>query len=151
MIGAVLGYEVELVMPENASEERKKRLLAHGARIVFTDPMLGYDESLYEVKRRYEADPDKYFWCDQYSNQNNPLAHYETTAEEILSQAADVTHFVAGRRHGRYDQRCGQATQGARFRDRGRGYQPAGVAGSRGPEAPGRGPYRAGDVPRGVR
>ena len=96
MIGAVLGYDVELVMPENASEERKKRLLAHGAKIVFTDPMLGYDESLYEVKRRYEADPNKYFWCDQYSNQNNPLAHYETTAVEILDQAPDVTHFVAG-------------------------------------------------------
>ena len=96
MIGAVLGYEVELVMPENASDERKKRLRAHGAKIVFTDPMLGYDESLHEVKRRYEADPDKYFWCDQYSNQNNPLAHYETTAEEVLSQAADITHFVAG-------------------------------------------------------
>ena len=96
MIGAVLGYRVELVMPENASEERKKRLRAHRAKIVFTDPMLGYDESLHEVKRRYEADPDKYFWCDQYSNQNNPLAHYETTAEEILSQAPDLTHFVAG-------------------------------------------------------
>lgn len=96
MIGAALGYEVELVMPENASEERKKRLRAHKAKIIFTDAMLGYDESLHEVRRRYEADPDKYFWCDQYSNQNNPLAHYETTAEEIISQAPDLTHFVAG-------------------------------------------------------
>ena len=96
MIGAVLGYKVELVMPENASEERKKRLRAHGAEMVLTDAMLGYDESLHEVKRRYEADPDKYFWSNQYTNQNNPLAHYETTAVEILSQAPDVTHFVAG-------------------------------------------------------
>ena len=96
MIGAVLGYAVTLVMPENASEERKKRLAAHGANIIFTDPMLGYDESLYEVKRRYAADPDKYYYCDQYSNPNNPQAHYDTTAEEILRQTPDITHFVGG-------------------------------------------------------
>ena len=96
MIGAVLGYKVALVMPENASEERKKRLIAHGAEIIYTDPMLGYDETLYEVKRRFEAEPDKYFWCDQYSNLNNPQAHYDTTGEEILAQAPDITHFVAG-------------------------------------------------------
>ena len=96
MIGAVLGYRVELVMPSNASEERQKRVRAHGANIIFTDSMLGYDETLREVRRRYEQDPDRYFWCDQYGNQNNPLAHYETTAEEILRQAPDVTHFVAG-------------------------------------------------------
>lgn len=96
MVGAVLGYRVELVMPEHASEERKKRIRAHGAKIIFTDSMLGYDETMLEVKRRYEADPEKYFWCDQYSNQNNPLAHYQTTAEEILRQTPHVTHFVAG-------------------------------------------------------
>ncbi len=96
MIGAVLGYQVQLVMPSNASEERKKRLRAHGAEIVFTDPMLGYDETLREVQRRYEADPERYFWCDQYRNQNNPLAHYDTTAAEILDQLSGITHFVAG-------------------------------------------------------
>ncbi len=96
MIGATLGYKVELIMPENASRERKERVLAHGAEIVFTDPMLGYDETLRDVKRRYEANPDKYFYCDQYSNPNNPLAHYDTTAEELLQQVPDVTHFVAG-------------------------------------------------------
>ena len=96
MIGATLGYRVELVMPANASEERKKRVKAHGAEIIFTDPMLGYDETMREVRRRYEEDPEKYFFCDQYSNPNNPLAHYETTAEEILEQAPGITHFVAG-------------------------------------------------------
>jgi cysteine synthase B len=96
MIGATLGYKVQLVMPANASEERKKRVLSHGAEIVFTDPMLGYDETLREVRRRYEADTGKYFYCDQYGNMNNPQAHYETTAEEILRQVPDVTHFVAG-------------------------------------------------------
>jgi cysteine synthase B len=83
-------------MPENASEERKKRLNAHGASLIFTDAQLGYDEALYEVKRRYEQNPDKYFYCDQYSNTNNPLAHYETTAVELLEQAPFITHFVGG-------------------------------------------------------
>ncbi len=96
MIGATLGYQVELIMPENASSERKERVLAHGAKIVSTDPILGYDETLREVKRRYEANPEKYFYCDQYSNPNNPLAHYDTTAEELLQQVPNVSHFVAG-------------------------------------------------------
>ena len=96
MIGSILGYKVELVMPANASEERKKRVLSHCANITFTDPLLGYDESLREVKRRYEQDNDKYFFADQYKNRNNWLAHYDTTAEEILSQISNITHFVAG-------------------------------------------------------
>jgi cysteine synthase B len=96
MIGAVLGYRVQLVMPENASQERKKRIAAHGAEIVFTDPMLGYDEALYEVRRRAEAEPDRYFYCDQYSNPFNSQAHYDTTAEEILQQCPQITHFVGG-------------------------------------------------------
>ena len=58
--------------------------------------MLGYDETIREVKRIYESAPDKYFYSDQYSNINNPLAHYETTAEEILKQVNNITHFVAG-------------------------------------------------------
>ena len=96
MVGAILGFPVELVMPENASDERKKRLNAHGANLIFTDAQLGYDEALYEVKRRYEQNPEKYFYCDQYSNTNNPLAHYETTAVELLEQAPFITHFVGG-------------------------------------------------------
>jgi len=96
MIGSMLGFNVTLVMPENASEERKKRIISHGANIIFTDAMLGYDESLHEVKRIYKNNPEKYFYCDQYSNNNNPLAHYETTAVELLEQAPFVTHFVGG-------------------------------------------------------
>ncbi len=96
MIGATLGFKVQLVMPSNASQERKKRLVAHGAEIIYTDPMLGYDETLREVKRRYEGDPNRYFYCDQYSNVNNPQAHYDTTAEEVLRQTPGITHFVAG-------------------------------------------------------
>jgi len=96
MVGAILGYKVKLVMPSNASEERKKRILAHGAEIVLTDVMLGYDESLREVKRIYESDPTSYYYADQYSNDSNPLAHYETTAFEIIQQLPETTHFVAG-------------------------------------------------------
>ena len=97
MIGAVLEQPVLLVMPENASEERKKRILAHGAQVRFTDPILGYDEALREVHRIYEADPGRYYMADQYKNENNWRAHYETTAEEILAQTEGrITHFVAG-------------------------------------------------------
>ena len=96
MIGAALGCKVELVMPSNASLERKKRIAAHGASIVYTDPMDGYDEAVHEVKRRYQSDPNKYYWCDQYGNQYNPASHYDTTAVEILRQIEGITHFVAG-------------------------------------------------------
>ena len=96
MIGAATGYKVELVMPGNASEERKKRVKAHGATITETDPLLGYDEAMREAKRRYEANPGKYFFCNQYANDNNWRAHYETTGSEILSQVPNITHFVAG-------------------------------------------------------
>ena len=96
MIGAATGHKVELVMPGNASEERKKRVLAHGAKITETDPLLGYDEAMREARRRYEDNPEKYFFCNQYSNDNNWRAHFETTGSEILAQVPEITHFVAG-------------------------------------------------------
>ncbi len=97
MIGAVLERRVELVVPGNASEERKKRIQAHGARLVLTDPVAGYDEALREVRRRYAAHPDSYFFSDQYSNAANWKAHYDTTAEEILQQTdGRLDWFVAG-------------------------------------------------------
>lgn len=97
MIGATLGYKVELVIPDNATEERKKRISSHGAKIIYTDAILGYDEALREVDRRYEANPDNYFFKSQYENENNWRAHYETTGVEILDQTdGKLTHFVAG-------------------------------------------------------
>ena len=97
MIGASLGYEVELVIPDNASEERKKRIHSHGAKVIYTDAILGYDEALREVDRRFEENPDKYFFKSQYENENNWIAHYETTGVEILEQTdGKLTHFVAG-------------------------------------------------------
>ena len=97
MFGALLGYPVELVVPGNASSERKMRIQAHGARLVLTDPLEGYDAAIYEAHRRRDAEPQRYFMPDQYKNENNILAHYETTGEEILRQTRGrVTHFVAG-------------------------------------------------------
>lgn len=97
MIGGALGYKVKLIVPENASQERKKRILAHGGQLEFTDAIEGYDEALREVRRQAEADPDKYFFCDQYSNESNWKAHYNMTAVEILEQTnRRITHFVGG-------------------------------------------------------
>lgn len=97
LIGGVLGYPVELVIPGNASEERKRRIQAHGAHVIYTDPSEGYDEALREVHRRAQAKPEKYFFCNQYANENNWRAHYDTTGAEIIEQThGRVTHFVAG-------------------------------------------------------
>jgi len=102
------------VITANASAERKKRLRAHGARLVVTDPLLGYDEALREVSRRARTDPDRYFFCDQYSNDDNWRAHYETTAEEILVQTGGrLTHVVAGWAL-RHDHRSRATPRGAR-------------------------------------
>lgn len=97
LIGAVKGYAVELVMPGNVSEERKKILAAYGARLVFTDALEGMDGAIAEARRRVESSPEQYFYPDQYNNPANPLAHYETTGPEIWEQTAGrITHLVAG-------------------------------------------------------
>jgi cysteine synthase B len=97
MIGAILGFKVELVVPGNASRERKDRIKAHGAKLIETDPLLGYDAAVYEAHRIYDANPEAYFMPNQYANPYNWRAHYETTAAEILTQTnGNLTHFVAG-------------------------------------------------------
>jgi cysteine synthase B len=97
MIGKLLGVPVELVLPGNASKERKLRIAAHGATVHETDPLQGYDEALREAHRRAAAEPDRYLLMDQYANANNWKAHYHTTAEEILQQTdAGLTDFVSG-------------------------------------------------------
>ena len=97
MIGNALGYKVEIVIPGNASLERKQRMKAHGTNIIETDPLEGYDEALRHVHKLVEADPDKYFLCDQYANDDNWLSHYHGTAEEIISQmSSEFEYFVGG-------------------------------------------------------
>ena len=97
MVGAALGYPVELCMPRNASQERKRILRAYGASFILTDPAEGSDGAIREARRRYAADRERYFYPDQYNNDANWRAHYETTAPEIWEQTGGaVTHFVAG-------------------------------------------------------
>ena len=97
MIGAALGFQVELVIPGNASEERKQSIRAFGAHIITTDPIKGYDEAIKKAHELYEENPKKYFMPDQYSNRHNPMAHYDTTGKEILKQTrGKVTHFICG-------------------------------------------------------
>jgi cysteine synthase B len=97
MIGAARGYRVRLCVPANVTPERKKILQAFGAEVVFTDAMQGSDGAILRVKELFAEQPDLYFYPDQYNNEFNWRAHYDTTGAEILEQTEGrVTHFVAG-------------------------------------------------------
>jgi cysteine synthase B len=96
MIGAALGYKVRLCLPQNASPERKSILRAFGADLILTDPGAGSDGAILKCREVYESDPDTYFYPDQYNNNANWKAHFESTGVEILNQTNYcVTHFVA--------------------------------------------------------
>ena len=97
MIGAVLGYGVKLCLPDSASHERKRILAAFGAELVITPGDEGTDGAIRRVHKMVEAEPESYFYPDQYGNAANWQAHYRTTAKEIWEQTEGrVTHFVAG-------------------------------------------------------
>jgi len=97
MIAAERGYRVKLALPRNASVERKQSLIAYGAELILTDPHESTDGAQRYVKTLVENDPDKYFYPDQYNNDANWRAHYETTAMEIWNQTQGrVSHFVTG-------------------------------------------------------
>jgi len=97
MIGAAKGYKVKLCVPENASQERKLILRAFGAELVLTSPLESTDGAIREARRLFAESPDTYFYPDQYNNDGNWRAHYDTTAPEIIAQTAGtLTHFVAG-------------------------------------------------------
>jgi cysteine synthase B len=96
MLGAALGFPVTLCVPENVSPERKRILQAYGANIIYTDPAEGSDGAIKIARQYAERHPDLYFFADQYSNDANWRAHYETTANEIWQQTEGrITHFVA--------------------------------------------------------
>ncbi|MDR0852793.1 MAG: cysteine synthase family protein [Clostridiales Family XIII bacterium] len=96
MIGAALGYKVELYMPANTSLERKGMIRHFGATIVETDPLQSSDGAFLAVQKAVKENPDKYFYPDQYNNPANPAAHYNGTGLEIWEQTAHrVTHFVS--------------------------------------------------------
>ena len=97
MVGAARGYQVKLCVPENASPERKLILKALGAELVLTSPLEGTDGSIREARRLFGEHPEEYFYPDQYSNDGDWRAHYDTTAPEIIEQTSGkLTHFVAG-------------------------------------------------------
>jgi len=97
MVGAARGYKVKLFLPENASPERKLILRAFGAELVLTDPLEGTDGAIREVRRTVAEQPGDYFYPDQYSNDFNWRAHFETTGPEIIEQTGGrLTHFIAG-------------------------------------------------------
>jgi cysteine synthase B len=96
MLGAALGFPVTLCVPENISPERKRILQAYGANIIFTDAGEGSDGATRIAHELAEKHPEKYFYADQYSNNANWRAHYNTTANEIWRQTEGrITHFVA--------------------------------------------------------
>jgi cysteine synthase B len=97
LFGAALGVRVALVMPSNVSKARKDIATAFGTEIIYSDPMEGSDGAIRRVREIVDLNPGKYFYPDQYSNPDNPLAHYFGTGAEILDQVGErITHFVAG-------------------------------------------------------
>jgi len=95
MIGANRGYKVKLVLPGNASEERKRILKAYGAEMLFSDPNESSDGAIRMVRQIYMEDPDLYFYPDQYNNPANWKAHFEHTGPEIIQQTGgQITHFI---------------------------------------------------------
>lgn len=96
MIGAAKGYRSKICIPKNASIERTRTLTAYGAELVLTDAASGSDGAILRCREIYAADPDAYFYPDQYNNPANWKAHFDGTAVEILNQTGGrITHFVA--------------------------------------------------------
>jgi len=96
MVAVVKGYDVEIVMSEAVSLERRKMLKAFGAKIILTPAESGTDGAIRKAKELTERNPDKYFMPDQFSNKYNKIAHYATTAKEIWEQTnGQVDYFVS--------------------------------------------------------
>jgi len=97
MIGASRGYRVKVCLPENAGAQRKRILRSYGVEIIETDQMLSTDGARQIAREIFVRDPENHFYPDQYNNDANWLAHYETTANEIWEQTKGrITHFVTG-------------------------------------------------------
>jgi len=97
MLGAALGFPVQLVLPADASPERVQILRAYGAHLILSDPAAGTEGARQVARELAAAEPDRVFYADQYNNPANPLAHYTTTGPEIWQQTeGQVTHFIAG-------------------------------------------------------
>jgi len=95
-IGRLMGYRVEVVMPDNVSEERAQLLKAFGAEVVRSDGRNGTNGAIARAQEMMRADPNAYYMPYQFGNVANPRAHYETTGPEILRDLPEVDVFVAG-------------------------------------------------------
>jgi len=97
MIGAVRGYPVSLCLPRNAGPQRKRILHSFGVKVIETDPLQSTDGAQVNAREMFKKEPDKYFYPDQYNNEANWRAHYESTAPEIWEQTEGrITHFISG-------------------------------------------------------
>ncbi|MGE5495826.1 MAG: PLP-dependent cysteine synthase family protein [Burkholderiales bacterium] len=97
MIGAVKGYDVEIVMSSAVSTERQKMIKAFGGKVILTAADEGTDGAIRKARQMVKENPEKYFMPDQFTNRYNKIAHYSTTAEEIIRDTLGrVTHFVSG-------------------------------------------------------
>ncbi len=96
MIGAVKGYDVEIVMSSAVSEERQKMIRAFGSKVILTAADEGTDGAIRKARALVAQNPDKYFMPDQFTNRYNKIAHYSTTAEEMIRDTeGHITHFVS--------------------------------------------------------
>jgi cysteine synthase B len=96
MIGVVKGYEVEIVMSDAVSVERRQMIKAFGAKVTLTEGKLGTDGAIRKARELVKEHPEKYFMPDQFSNEYNKIAHYRTTGEEIWKQTnGQIDYFVS--------------------------------------------------------
>ena len=97
MIGAAKGYRVKLFMPECVSTERQLVLRAYGAEVVLTPARDGVDGAIRQAHQAHNEEPEESFMPNQFDNENNVLAHYETTGPEVFTQTdGQIDVFVAG-------------------------------------------------------
>jgi cysteine synthase B len=96
MIGTVKGYEVEIVMSDAVSVERRQMIKSFGAKVTLTEGKLGTDGAIRRARELVKEYPQKYFMPDQFSNEYNKIAHYRTTGEEIWKQTnGKIDYFVS--------------------------------------------------------
>src|ERR1700722_312579 len=95
MVAKLRGYQMICVMPENTSAERRELLGAYGATII-SSPAAGGSNEAVRVAKELAAEHPDWVMLYQYGNENNALAHYETTGPELLADLPEITHFVAG-------------------------------------------------------
>lgn len=96
IVAAAKGYPLTVTMSAGVSEERKRMLRALGATVIETDALKGTDGAIMKAHEIHDKEKEKYWMPNQFANANNPRAHYEGTAREILEQVPDLDVFVAG-------------------------------------------------------